>query len=153
MVELASGQRLPVTQIGRDPLFDVAILKVDARGLPYIALGESEALKVGQSVVAVGGRRGREGGGTVLHVTSTGAVTGGNLATDAPIPSEAVGGPLLNTDGHAVAIATASEHQGQPGAGSVGRAIPIDRAKPVLRDLRSSVILLAPLRASGFGAP
>ena len=138
-VELAGGQRLPVIEIRRDPLFDVAILKVDAMALPYVALGQSGTLKVGEAVVAVGSPRDRDGD-TLLHVTSTGVATGGDLATDGPIPSQTVGGPLINSDGHAVGIATTSEQYGQRRGGSVGRAVPIDRAKPILRDLRSNMV-------------
>ena len=117
----------------------MAILKVDAMALPYVALGQSGGLKVGEAVVAVGSPRDRDGE-TLLHVTSTGVATGGNLATDAPIPSQTVGGPLINSDGHAVGIATTSEQHGQYRDGSVGRAVPIDRVKPILRDLRSNMV-------------
>ena len=145
VVELPGGRRLPVTDIRRDPLFDVAILKVDAMALPYVTLGQSGALKVGEPVVAIGGPRDREGGETLLHVISTGAATGGDLATDAAIPHQAVGGPLVNSDGYAVGIATASEPSAQGRGGSIGRAVPIDRAKHILRDLRSNLVQ-APLR-------
>jgi S1-C subfamily serine protease len=144
VVELPGGQRLPVTQIGRDPYFEVAVLKVDVRALPYVALGESETLKVGESVVAIGSPGGRESADTLLHVTSTGAATGGDLATDAPIPSQAVGGPLVNSHGHAVGIASASEQPGQRAGGSIGRAVPIDRAKSILRDLQSNMVQKPP---------
>jgi serine protease Do len=139
-IELAGGQRLPVTQIGRDPYFEVAVLKVDVRALPYVALGESETLKVGDSVVAIGSPEGRESADTLLHVTSTGAATGGDLATDAPIPSQAVGGPVVNSHGHAIGIASASEPPGARTGGSIGRAVPIDRAKSILRDLQSNMV-------------
>ena len=143
-VELAGGQRLPVIEIRRDPLSDVAILKVDAMALPYVALGQSGALKVGDAVVAIGSPRDRDGE-TPLHVTSTGVATGGDLATDAPIPSQTVGGPLINSAGHAVGIATTSDHHGQGRGGNVGRAVPIDRVKPILRGIRSNMVQ-GPLR-------
>ena len=144
VVELPGGQRLPVTEIRRDPLSDVAILKVDAMALPYVVLGQSGTLKVGEPVVAIGSPRDREGGDILLRVTSTGVATGGPLATDAPIPTQAVGGPLVNRDGHAVGITTMSEQHGQGRGGSVGRAVPIDRVKPVLRDLRSNMVQGSP---------
>ncbi|HEY7602548.1 MAG TPA: trypsin-like peptidase domain-containing protein [Methylomirabilota bacterium] len=139
-VELAGGQRLPAALILRDRLFDVAILKVDAMALPHVALGQSGALKVGEPVVAIGRPQGGDGGETLLRVTSNGGATGGSLATDAPIPSRAVGGPVVNSDGQAVGIATTSEHQGRRGDHGVGYAVPIDRVKPILRDLRSNLV-------------
>ena len=108
--------------------------------LPHVALGQSGALRVGEPVVAIGSPRGRDGGETVLHVTSTGTATGGSLATDAAIPSQALGGPVVNSDGQAVGIATTSEHHGKRGAGSIGHAVPIDRVKPILRDLQSNLV-------------
>jgi serine protease Do len=135
-VELPGGRRLPVKQIGRDPFFGVAILKVDAEALPHVALGESEALEVGEPVVAIGSPQEREAQ-TFLRVLSTDGATGAYLATNATIPDEAVGGPVVDREGRAVGIATtASTPQSDGRGGSAGRVVPIDRAKPILLELR-----------------
>jgi S1-C subfamily serine protease len=138
-VELPGGWRLPVKQIGRDPFFGVAILKVDAEALPHVALGESEALQVGEPVVAIGSPQEREGQ-TFLRVISTDRAAGAYLTTSAPIPSEAAGGPVVNSEGRAVGITTSAFTARPEGRGrSVGHVVPIDRAKPILRELRSSL--------------
>jgi S1-C subfamily serine protease len=132
-VTLHDGRTMPVTVVARDPLSDVAVLKVDATGLTAAALGSSSVLRAGDPVVAVGARRGGEPGVTVATVNATGAATGGDLALDVPAGSHEAGGPLLNARGEVVGVATGA------GAGGVrATGVPIDRVKPLLRDLTAT---------------
>jgi S1-C subfamily serine protease len=128
-VELADGRQLPVALIARDPLNDIAVLKVDATGLPALVVGDSSAVKTGDVVAAVGPHEGP--GGAVTRIMATGAATGGNLVTDARVAASP-GGALINVRGEVVGILAASG----PNGATTG-AVPIDRAKAILRDLKA----------------
>jgi serine protease Do len=129
-VELADGRRLSVVFIARDPLNDIAILKVDGSGLLALALGDSSTLRTGDIVATVGPRAGQMG--SVTRIVATGAATGGNLVTDARVAA-GHGGPLINVRGEVVGILAASGR-----GGTTTTAVPIDRAKAILRDLKVS---------------
>jgi serine protease Do len=132
-VRLADGRTLPVTLIGWDPLRDVAALKVNATGLPTIRLGSSSALKVGEVVVLLGMPVGSEQAGAIR---ATDSATGGTLAVTVAVGPDSTGGPLVNARGEAVGIATGTGNStGEGPAMSV--AVPIDRAKPILRRLQA----------------
>jgi len=126
-VALADGRRLPVTLVARDPLSDLAVLKVDGRDLPAVALGESGALRVGEPVVAPG--PGPEGAAVATgRITATSHATGGDLALELSPGSSRIGAPVLNGRGEVVGMSTA--------AGAHAGAVPIDRVKPILRALQ-----------------
>jgi putative serine protease PepD len=139
-VTLHDGRTLPVALVSRDPLTDVAVLKVAASGLHTARLGTSSGLRIGDPVVAVGKRRGRSADVTVGAIRATGDATGGDLALDVPVAPDSAGAPLLNARGEVVAVTTGTR-------GAAGQAVPIDRVKPMLRDLTRS------LSAVGFGIP
>jgi S1-C subfamily serine protease len=128
-VELADGRQLPVALIARDPLNDIAVLKVDATGLPALVVGDSSAVKTGDVVAAVGPHE--DPGGAVTRIMATGEATGGNLVTDARVAASP-GGALINVRGEVVGILAASG----PNGATTG-AVPIDRAKAILRDLKA----------------
>lgn len=128
-VTLHDGRTLPAALVARDHLNDIAVLKVEASGLPAIALGDSRALAVGERVLLIGSQDGRDRALTAATVRATGAATGGNLALDLPLRPKASGGPLLNRLGQAVGIVT------DGGARTLTLAVPIDRVKPILGDL------------------
>jgi S1-C subfamily serine protease len=128
-VTLATGQRLPVVLIARDALSDVAVLKVEARGLPSIALGESRSLRVGETVVAVGSAEEGEASVATGVVRATTLATGGDLALDLSPRPERTGGPVLNARGEVVGMSA-----GQAGASS-SAAVPVDRMKQMLREV------------------
>jgi serine protease Do len=140
-VELADGRKLAVATVRRDPLNDVAILKVDGTGLPALALGRSSALGTGEVVAVVGSRAGQPGWAT--RIVSTGAATGGNLVAQAR-GATAHGGALINLRGEVVGILTASGRDGATAA-----AVPVDRARPILDDLRASLPTAGARRAGG----
>jgi len=143
-VTLNDGRTLSATLLGRDPLEDLAVLKVDATGLPTVKLGNSSETKVGDDVIAIGNALALEGG---LSVTR-GIVSGlsrtidtelnfqlqGIIQTDAAINRGNSGGPLVNSRGEVVGINTAIANP--TFAQNVGFAIAIDRAKPIIEDLK-----------------
>jgi serine protease Do len=136
-VELKDGTRYPGTVYGVDTLTDLAIVKVDATGLPAATTGDSDGLKVGQLVVAIGSPL-----GTFSNTVTSGIVSavgraiqtdGGSLRnliqTDAAINPGNSGGPLLDSTGAVVGINTAIEKD----ANGIGFAIPINIARPIMR--------------------
>jgi len=124
-----------VQKIYRDPVNDLAILKIEASGLKPVEMGDSSKLKVGQFVVAIGTALGE-----FRHTVTTGVVSGlgrgitagspfeGSerlddvIQTDAAINPGNSGGPLLNSAGQVIGINTAVSAQGQ----NIGFAIPIN---------------------------
>ena len=131
-VVLPDGRRLPVTGVVVDSLNDLAVLQVKEGRLRAVLLGSSGDLRIGDPLIALGDR---VTGETVGTVRATGTATGGDLVTDGrPSGQPRAGLPLLNVRGEAVGIVT---HTSEPGNGATLEfAVPIDRAKRVLRDLR-----------------
>ncbi len=141
-VALSDGRKLPAKLIGSDPETDIALIQVEATGLPTIPLGNSSALKVAEPVMAIGNPFGLDHTVTVGIISGTGRVIGAGryddfLQTDAAINPGNSGGPLINTRGEAVGIATAIASR-TGGFQGVGFAIPVDLAKPILQQLRTA---------------
>jgi S1-C subfamily serine protease len=130
-VILPDGRTLPVTLLSLDPLNDLAVLQVKGGRLQPIPLGSSGRLSVGDPLIALGGAVVSD---AAVTVRATGNATGGDLVTDArPTGQARVGLPLLNVRGEAVGVVT---HTSQAGPGApLDFAVPIDRAKPLLRGL------------------
>ncbi len=137
-----------VLEINRDPTNDLAILKVDAKNLPSVELGDSGNLKVGQFVIAIGTALGE-----FRHTVTTGVISGlgrGIVAgsalegyverlddviqTDAAINPGNSGGPLLNSAGQVIGVNVAVAS----GAQNVGFAIPINIIKESLREFEKN---------------
>jgi serine protease Do len=126
--------------IGSDPESDIALIKIDAKGLPVSSWGDSSALKVGEIVVAVGNPFGLSGTVTSGIVSATGRTNMGIIdyedfiQTDAPINPGNSGGPLVNIQGQVVGVtsAIATKSGGYMG---VGFAIPSNSAKLVMDEL------------------
>lgn len=136
-VKLANGEEYDASVVGRDPKTDLALLKIDgARDLHALNLGNSEDLKVGSWVVAVGSPFGLEQTVTQGIVSGKGRVIGSGpyddfIQTDASINPGNSGGPLINMNGEVVGINTAIYPSGQ----GIGFAIPIDMAKTIVPQL------------------
>ena len=135
-VELKDGTRYPGEIYGIDTLTDLAIVKVDATGLTAAALGDSDALRVGQLVVAIGSPL-----GTFSNTVTSGIVSakgrqiqtdGANLRnliqTDAAINPGNSGGPLLDASAAVIGINTAIARDST----GIGFSIPVNLAKPLM---------------------
>ena len=139
-VKLADGRKFDAEIVGSDPMTDLALLKVEAdAALPVVEFGDSDALRVGDEVVAVGNPFGL--GGTVtsgiVSALSRDIRSGpfdDFIQTDAAINRGNSGGPLFNDDGDVIGVNTAII---SPGGGSVGIgfAVPSDLAQTVIADL------------------
>jgi serine protease Do len=125
--------------VGRDAKTDLALLKIDATGLPVIPLGDSTALQVGEPVMAIGNPFGLEQTVTTGIVSATGRVIGSGpydnfIQTDASINPGNSGGPLINARGEVIGINTAIFSRGGGSVG-IGFAVPASLAKTVITQL------------------
>jgi serine protease Do len=139
-VTLADKEEYQAKVVGRDPKTDLAVLKIEGdKPFPAAALGNSEQLKVGDWVVAIGNPFGLNHTVTSGIVSAKGRVIGAGpyddfIQTDASINPGNSGGPLFNMKGEVVGINTAIIPQGQ----GIGFAIPINTAKPLIPQLVSN---------------
>jgi serine protease Do len=138
-VTLSDKKEYTATVVGLDPKTDLAVLKIDAEiELPAAGLGDSEALNVGDWVVAIGNPFGLNHTVTSGIVSAKGRVIGAGpyddfIQTDASINPGNSGGPLFNMKGEVVGINTAILPHGQ----GIGFAIPVETAKPLIPQLVS----------------
>lgn len=145
---LADGRTFAVKQVWRDSLAGIAVLWIDGRDLPALPLGESTGVRVGDATAVVGWPTASAPPPVSATIRATGSLTGGNLAIDALIPPEDVGGPLINARGQVVGIASADARFMD--GGSRGTAVPIDRAKSVLRQAQASAPARFPALPTGW---
>ncbi len=136
-VRFADKRELPARRVGSDPNTDLALLKVEARGLPTVRLGDSDRLRIGDWVCAIGNPLEFDHTVTVGVVSSKGRKIFNQsfdayIQTDAAINPGNSGGPLVNLEGEAVGInaAVSSEAEG------IGFAVPVNVARAVLAQLR-----------------
>jgi S1-C subfamily serine protease len=151
-VTLSDKKQYKATVVGLDRRSDLAILHIKAdRKLPFVRLGNSDDLLVGQKVLAIGNPFGLEGTLTTGIVSSLGrslqsedgAPLEGLIQTDAAINPGNSGGPLLDSHGDVIGINTAiystpSNNGGEAGSIGIGFAIPINRAKEKLEEYRAT---------------
>jgi serine protease Do len=140
-VKLADDREYQAKVIGKDRRLDVAVLQLERAptDLPLAALGSSEALRVGEYVVAIGNPFGLGNTVTMGIVSAKGRTIGAGpyddfIQTDASINPGNSGGPLFNLRGQVVGINTAINPQGK----GIGFAIPIDAVRQVLPQLVAS---------------
>lgn len=139
-VVLTDGRELEAEVKAKDEVLDFALLKINANNLPTVALGDSDAIRIGQSVVAIGNVL-SEFANTVTSGVVSGVnrrVVAGNgagsevieeaIQTDAAINPGNSGGPLVNLRGEVIGINTAVSQAGQ----LVGFATPINAVKPLI---------------------
>ena len=133
-VTLTDGREYEARVVGRDPKTDLAVLQVDVtEPLPVAVLGSSDALRVGDWVMAIGNPFGLSHTVTAGIVSGKGRILGAGpyddfIQTDASINPGNSGGPLFNLRGEVVGINTAMVPHGR----GIGFAIPIDTAKPLI---------------------
>ena len=139
--------------LARDPVQDIAILKIDGDGFPALDLGDSENVRVGQTAVAIGNSLGE-----FSNTVSRGIISGlkrslvagsgmgaaerlsGIIQTDAAINPGNSGGPLLNLSGEVIGVNVAMAQ----GAQNIGFAIPINSIKHALKEVRDTGKISAP---------
>ena len=138
-ITLADHKEYKGRVVGRDPQTDLAVLKIEAnQSFPASILGDSDNLKVGDWVVAIGNPFGLDHTVTSGIVSAKGRVIGAGpydnfIQTDASINPGNSGGPLLNMQGEVVGINTAIIPQGQ----GIGFAIPVNTVKPLIPQLET----------------
>lgn len=153
IVTLLGGQQYQVENIFTDKLTDVALLKIDARGLPTARLGDSNELMIGEWVVALGNPLGlfdvsKQPTATAgiisgLHMDfghkEPGRVYQDMIQTDASINPGNSGGPLVNATGEVIGINSFifTESQYSTGSIGIGFAIPINRVREVVEELKT----------------
>ncbi|MFW2340439.1 MAG: S1C family serine protease [Acidimicrobiia bacterium] len=145
-VVFSDGRRYEAELVGRDPLTDIAVLKIDASGLEAIEFADVNQLAIGDEAIAVGSPLGLEGGPSVTagvisafnRQLKTGPTENdslyGLLQTDAPITLGSSGGALLNGQAELIGITTAIGVS-DVGAEGLGFAVPVDMVERLAADL------------------
>jgi serine protease Do len=137
-VKLANEKEYDATIVGRDPKTDLALIKIEGgKNLNPLPMGDSEALKVGTWVVAIGSPFGLEQTVTAGIVSAKGRIIGAGpyddfIQTDASINPGNSGGPLLDLNGKVIGINTAIVASGQ----GIGFAIPVNLAEKIIAQLK-----------------
>lgn len=151
-VILQNGEKYEAKILAKDPVQDLALLKIEKTGLLALPLGDSEKIQIGQTVIAIGNALGE-----FPNTVSVGVVSGlsrkivaqgrGTLETieeliqtDAAINQGNSGGPLLNLEGQVIGINTAMAY----GAENIGFAIPINKAKKAINDVKEKGKIIYP---------
>lgn len=144
----SNDKKYDVEKIYRDPLNDLAILKIKANGLKPLSLGDSSKLKLGQLVIAIGTPLGEfRNTATAGIISGLGrGITAGSpfenyverldnvIQTDAAISPGNSGGPLINSSGQAIGVNTAVSQEGQ----NIGFAIPINVVKDLIDNFQKA---------------
>jgi len=150
-VELDNGSQVSATIVGRDPNYDLAVLKINKGDQPTIELGDSTSLKIGDQVIAFGSPLGLDHtvtSGIVSSLNRPVVTSGGStntesyvdaIQTDAAINPGNSGGPLTDSLGRMVGInsatATLGSTSGQSGSIGLGFAIPMNQALRVINEI------------------
>ncbi|MBI2624779.1 MAG: trypsin-like peptidase domain-containing protein [Candidatus Nealsonbacteria bacterium] len=143
---LSNDKKYKIEILAKDPINDIAVLKIPARGLPVVELGNSSAIELGQTVTAIGNSL-----GIFRNTVSVGVVSGlsrqisafsafdqkaqklrGLIQTDAAINPGNSGGPLIDLEGKAIGVNAAMVLMAE----NIGFALPINAAKRDLQDLK-----------------
>ncbi len=164
-VKLADGREFKAKVVGRDQKTDLALIKISSafKNLPTLTLGDSDKMRVGDWVLAIGNPFGLEHTVTQGIISATGRVIGAGpydnfLQTDAPINPGNSGGPLVNLKGEVIGINSAINPAGQ----GIGFAIPISMAKTIISQIKEkgkvvrgwigvSIQSITPEMAQAFG--
>ena len=169
-VSLATGEEIDGRVLGIAQTVDIAVIDIEGDDLPHAVLGDSDALQVGQSAIAIGNPVGFE------RTVTTGVLSAMNrslgfgyeelIQTDAAINPGNSGGPLLNSSGQVIGINTAAVRE-VPGTGplaGLGFAIPINLAREIANQLAAEGVVrrallgiqhreIDPVIAEQFGLP
>ncbi|MCA9376239.1 MAG: trypsin-like peptidase domain-containing protein [Candidatus Doudnabacteria bacterium] len=150
-VVLASGETFEVTEVIEDPFADLAFVRIDATGLPIVELGDSDALQVGQKVIAIGNAL-----GAFENTVTSGIVSAldrslgagpqdetlqGVIQTDTTINPGNSGGPLLDLNGRVIGVNTAIIQGGE----QIGFAIPVNDTKIAFESVLKNGRIVRPI--------
>lgn len=146
VVVVNEEEKYPAKILARDPIHDIAIIKIKGKNFPTIKLGDSSKLELGQTILAIGNAL-----GTFQNTVSVGVISGlsreitagdimtkettklrGLIQTDAAINPGNSGGPLIDMKGRAIGINAAMVFMAE----NIGFALPINNAKKDLADLK-----------------
>ena len=151
-VELDNGDSVPATIVGRDSIYDLAVLKIKVGNQPVISYGDSSSISIGDSVIAFGSPLG------LSHTVTSGIVSSLNrpvitgsrgsesyinaIQTDAAINPGNSGGPLTDAQGRMIginsAIATLGSSSAESGSIGLGFAIPFNEAQRIIDEIITS---------------
>jgi len=142
LIKNSDGDEFEAKLVGSDAKLDLALLKIEAKGLRPVTLGDSDKLRVGDWVVAIGNPFGLAQTVTAGIVSAKGRVIGAGpydsfIQTDAAINPGNSGGPLFNAKGEVIGINTAIYSQ-SGGNNGIGFAIPINMVRSVFDELRKN---------------
>ena len=159
LTDEADSPRYKAKVLAVDPPNDLALIRIQAENpLPYLPLGKSDNVRVGQKVLAIGNPFGLEGTFTTGVVSSVGrsiqdrsGVLRDLIQTDAAINPGNSGGPLLDSSGNVIGINTAI--YGPSGNIGIGFAMPISRAQPLLRFVKGGAEPPEEIGIEGFFVP
>lgn len=146
-VLLSGGKEYPAKVLARDPAHDLAVIKIEGSDFATIDLGDSDSIKVGQTVIAIGNSLGEFSNSVSRGIVSGlgRSVTAGSgfgdaetltdiIQTDAAINPGNSGGPLLDVSGHVIGINVAMAQ----GAQNVGFAIPVNQIRRTVEDVKTT---------------
>ena len=147
------GKKHNAKVIARDPVLDIALIKIEGTNLPYLSLGNSDSLQVGQSVIAIGNALTEYRNTVSVGVVSglSRSITAGDnfgntevldhvIQTDAAINPGNSGGPLLNLSGEVIGVNVAIAQ----GSQNIGFALPINSVKGVIESVKSTGKIVRP---------
>ncbi|MDD5031592.1 MAG: trypsin-like peptidase domain-containing protein [Patescibacteria group bacterium] len=150
---LSGGKKYYAQLIGKDPLKDLAVLRIFDKNLPFVELGDSDSLQVGTTVIAIGNALGlyqnsvTKGIVSALGRSIVASDQAGNaealdnvIQTDAEINIGNSGGPLIDLAGKVVGVNVAIDKSGS----SIGFTIPVNDAKPVIKSVREIGRIIRP---------
>lgn len=158
-VMFVDGEEVEAQLVGYDKSFDIAVLKVEKDSLQALKIGESESVRVGEFVIAIGDPTGRELSGTttfgIISATSRSmnidGITNEYIQTDAAVNPGNSGGPLINMSGEVIGVVSAKtvtasydEYGNAISAEGLGFALPIDQAIKVASQLITEGKVLRP---------
>lgn len=153
VVMTSDGKEYEAKILARDPVRDVAVMKIEGNNFPIVKLGDSDALKIGQTTIAIGNSLGEFSNSVSRGIVSglkrnlnAGSAYGSSerltdiIQTDAAINPGNSGGPLLNIEGEVIGINVAVAQ----GAQNVGFALPINQANRIIEQVKSGVKISVP---------
>ena len=145
-VTLTNRKEYVAKLVGRDPISDLALLKIDAKDLPFVRFGDSTRTRVGDWVIAIGNPFGIGSTVTAGIVSALHRITGSGaydrfIQTDAAINQGNSGGPMFDLNGNVIGI-NSQIFAGQSGGNiGIGFAIPAEDAKPVIDKLMKGTVI------------